>query len=161
MILLNLETKEPFTTLYYELTWKIGWEQMISFAEVLLRDFAKNGLQSIEVGYTGCAPEDVTRDLLSHGMKIWETDFSKDEKSCIVIAGHSEINDIPMRITLWNQTNRCMVNLKDDELIPIKGEHAYDRYMNSLEIMGHVEYARKKEREAVENKDAVTGEAKE
>lgn len=143
MILLDVVKSEPFTTLYYEMTWKISWDQIMSFTEVLLRDFAKRGIQSLEVGYTGCAPDDVTKELMEKHLKIQECSFAGEEKSMVVVAGDSEVNEIPMRFTFWANTNRCMVNLKNDDQIEKKGDHAYDKYMDSLEIMGHVEFTKR------------------
>lgn len=51
MQLKGMEKQDVFTTLYYELTWPTGWEQLISFIDVIIEnDFAKGGIQSIEVG---------------------------------------------------------------------------------------------------------------
>ncbi len=36
MQLIKVEKGKPFTTLYYELTWPIGWEQMLSACSSLL-----------------------------------------------------------------------------------------------------------------------------
>ena len=144
MQLKGIEKKEPFTTLYYELTWKIGWDQMISFMNAIIKsDFAKSGIQSIEVGIiAGAEGKDVTEILKSNNNNIKETEFAKEEAGFIAIAGVSSIMEVSMRITLWNQTNRFMLQIINDSGIEKCGEHCYDKYVDSIEIMGHVDYAK-------------------
>lgn len=144
MQLKGVEKKDAFTTLYYELTWAVSWEQMISFIDSIIElDFAKGGIQSIAVGtIPGAESVDVTDELKMENYKIKETSFSKNESGYIVIAGYSSIMEVPMRITIWNQLNRFMVQLMNDTGIDKYGEHCYDKYADSIEIMGHVNYAK-------------------
>ena len=141
-----VEKKEAFTTLYYELTWSVGWEQMISFVDVIIRtDFAKGGIQSIAVGsIAGADRVDYTDELKKAENKIKDTAFSKNESGYIAIAGHSSIMGVPMRITIWNQMNRFLVQILNDKEIEKYGDHCYDKYVDSIEILGHVDYAKAK-----------------
>ena len=51
MQLKDIKKEGIFTTLYYELTWKIGWEQLLSILDVVIRtDFQEKGFQSLAVG---------------------------------------------------------------------------------------------------------------
>lgn len=44
MQLKDIKKEGIFTTLYYELTWKIGWEQLLSILDVVIRtDFQEKG----------------------------------------------------------------------------------------------------------------------
>ena len=69
MQLKDIKKEGIFTTLYYELTWKIGWEQLLSILDVVIRtDFQEKGFQSLAVGMiAGTTPQDVTRDVLANG----------------------------------------------------------------------------------------------
>lgn len=144
MQLKGMEKQDVFTTLYYELTWPAGWEQLISFIDVIIEnDFANGGIQSIEVGLlAGTESVDVTKELKKHGNKIRETDFAKEESGYIVIAGYSALMEVHMRITIWNQLNRFMLQLMNDTGIQEQGEHCYDKYVDSIEILGHLNYAK-------------------
>ena len=140
----GIEKKDVFTTLYYELTCAVGWEQMLSFIDVIIKtDFAKGGIQSIGVGsIAGAESVDVTNDLREHGSRVKDTSFSKKESGYIVIAGYSSIMEVPMRITIWNQLNRFMLQLMNDTEIEKSGEHCYNKYVDSIEILGHIDYVK-------------------
>ena len=146
MQLQGVERKDVFTTLYYELTWSVGWDQIVSFIDTIIKsDFKKGGIQSVTVGaIAGASGVDVTQELKEKGYEVKETSFSKNESGYIVIAGYSSVMEVPMRITIWNQLNRFMVQLMNDIAIDKSGEHCYDKYVDSIEIMGHVDYARTK-----------------
>jgi hypothetical protein len=144
MVFKGIERKEPFTSLYYELTWPIGWDHILSFFDIIIKtDFSSNNghVASISVGFiAGAEPVDVTQDLINHNYEIKKTDFAKNESGYVVLAGESSIMHIPMRFTLWNQLDRCLVQLMNDDKINKTGEHTYDKYMNSIEIRGHMDY---------------------
>ncbi|MGI6248223.1 MAG: hypothetical protein ACOYJX_02275 [Acutalibacteraceae bacterium] len=144
MQLKGIEKEGGFTTLYYELTWPVGWEKLLSFIDVIIKnDFEKGGIQSIGVGFlAGAESVDVTDDLKKHGNRVRETDFAKTESGYIVIAGYSAIMEVPMRITIWNQLDRFMLQLMNDDKIEKNGEHCYDKYVDSIEILAHVDLAK-------------------
>ncbi len=79
MQLKDIKKEGIFTTLYYELTWKIGWEQLLSILDVVIRtDFQEKGFQSLAVGMiAGTSPQDVTRDVLANGGDIRRSAFAK------------------------------------------------------------------------------------
>ena len=143
MQLKNVEKKDVITTLYYELTWALGWEQIMSFIDTIIQsDFAMGEIQSVKVGVTaGTDDVDVTNELKEKEYRVKETSFSKNESGYIAIAGYSSIMEIPMRITVWNQLNHFMVQLISDTGIEKQGEHYYDKYVDSIELMGHIDYA--------------------
>ena len=73
MQLKDIKKEGIFTTLYYELTWKIGWEQLLSILDVVIRtDFQEKRFQSLAVGMiAGTTPQDVTRTF-------WQTAATSD-----------------------------------------------------------------------------------
>lgn len=85
---------------------------------------------------------DVTDNLKQNKYNIKETAFAKNESGYIVIAGHSSIMNVPISITIWNQLNRFMLQLANDTGIEKYGDHCYDKYVDSIEIMGHIDYAK-------------------
>jgi len=142
----GIEKEGIFTTLYYELTWKIGWEQLLSFLDVVIRtDFQKKGFQSLAVGMiAGAKPRDVTGELLANGGDIRRSAFAKEEAGYAVLTGYSHLMEVTMRITIWNQSDRFMLQLANDRAIDKAGEHCYDKYADSIEILAHMEYGKRR-----------------
>ena len=105
MQLKDIKKEGIFTTLYYELTWKIGWEQLLSILDVVIRtDFQEKGFQSLAVGMiAGTTPQDVTRDVLANGGDIRRSAFAKGESGYAVLTGYSHLMKVTMRIIVWNR----------------------------------------------------------
>ena len=145
MQLKDIKKEGIFTTLYYELTWKIGWEQLLSILDVVIRtDFQEKGFQSLAVGMiAGTSPQDVTRDVLANGGDIRRSAFAKGESGYAVLTGYSHLMKVTMRIIVWNQSDRFMLQLADDRAIGKDGKHSYDKYADSIEILAHIDYAKK------------------
>lgn len=116
MQLKDIKKEGIFTTLYYELTWKIGWEQLLSILNVVIRtDFQEKGFQSLAVGMiAGTSPQDVTRDVLANGGDIRRSAFAKGESGYAVLTGYSHLMKVTMRIIVWNQSDRFILQLADD-----------------------------------------------
>lgn len=146
MVYKGMEKQGPFTSLFYELTWPIGWDHILSFLDIIIKtDFSSangNGhVTSISVGFiAGAEPVDETQDLVAHDYEIKNTDFAKNESGFVILAGESSFMHVPMRFTLWNQLDRCLVQVMNDDKIDKEGEHVYDKYLNSIEIRGHMDY---------------------
>ena len=145
MQLKDIKKEVIFTTLYYELTWKIGWEQLLSILDVVIRtDFQEKGFQSLAVGMiAGTSPQDVTRDVLANGGDIRRSAFAKGESGYAVLTGYSHLMKVTMRIIVWNQSDRFILQLADDRAIDKDGKHSYDKYADSIEILAHIDYAKK------------------
>lgn len=145
MQLKDIKKEGIFTTLYYELTWKIGWEQLLSILNVVIRtDFQEKGFQSLAVGMiAGTSPQDVTRDVLANGGDIRRSAFAKGESGYAVLTGYSHLMKVTMRIIVWNQSDRFILQLADDRAIDKDGKHSYDKYADSIEILAHMDDAKK------------------
>jgi len=85
---------------------------MISFVNAIIKsDFSKNGIQSIEVGTIAGAEGKNVTEILKSNNNIKGTEYAKEEAGFIAIAGVSSIMEVSMRLTLWNQTNRFMLQI--------------------------------------------------
>ena len=49
---------------------------------------------------------------------------------------------VTMRIIVWNQSDRFILQLADDRAIDKDGKHSYDKYADSIEILAHIDYAK-------------------
>lgn len=145
MQLLKIEKGKVFTTLYYELTWPIGWEQMLSMINAVIEDdFSKSTIQALEVEeIAGSGLKDVTAALKRANNEIHYSSVAKEEMGTIAISGYSAIMEVSMRIMFYNQTNRCLVQVVRDKAIKKSGKHAYDKYMDSIELLGHIDYTKR------------------
>ena len=126
------------------MTWKIGWEQLLSILDVVIRtDFQEKGFQSLAVGMiAGTSPQDVTRDVLANGGDIRRSAFAKGESGYAVLTGYSHLMKVTMRIIVWNQSDRFILQLADDRAIDKDGKHSYDKYADSIEILAHIDYVK-------------------
>ena len=124
MQLKDIKKEGIFTTLYYELTWKIGWEQLLSILDVVIRtDFQEKGFQSLA--------EHILRRL---------RDLQQIGASLLLLTSHEKVT---MRSIVWNQSDRFILQLADDRAIDKDGKHSYDKYADSIEILAHIDYAKK------------------
>lgn len=76
----------------------------------------------------GTTPQDVTRDVLANGGDIRRSAFAKGESGYAVLTGYSHLMKVTMRIIVWNQSDRFILQLADDRAIDKDGKHSYDKY---------------------------------
>ncbi len=146
MQLKNIEKEENITKIYYELTFPIGWEELICILDAFIKnDFTKNDgkIYEVLVGFIlESAGIDKTNELLKSNYNINECNFAKEENSWISIAGYSDIIEKNIKITLWNQLDKCLIEIEDESYIEKEGEHIYDKYVDKAEITGFIYYAK-------------------
>lgn len=87
--------------------------------------------------------ENVTVELKRANNDIFRTPTAKTEYGVLAVSGVSSIMEAPLRITFWNQTDTCMVQIMGDKAIPKEGKHAYDKYMDSIELSGYIDYTKR------------------
>ena len=87
--------------------------------------------------------QDVTAELKGANYDIFHTTLAENEYGVLAVSGTSAIMQVPLRMMLWNQMDRCMVQLMGDEAIPQKGKHAYDKYMDSIELLGYIDHTKR------------------
>lgn len=140
-----LEKQGPFASVFYTLTWPIGWEHMLSFAQALIEaDFGKKP-DSIrcQVSSLGTSQKDVTAQLQAADYKPQEAAFAQTEMGVLTLEGYSAIMETAMRLTLYNQTDRCLLQVLGLEGLDKHGEHCYDKFMDSVELMGHLHHQKR------------------
>ena len=152
MQLQKIEKKKPFTTLYYTLTYPIGWEQMLSIVHTVIEsDFLNSRIQALEIGeIAGSALKDITAELKRAHHEIHYTSAAKKEAGVLAVSGHSAMMEASMRLTFYNQTNRCMLQVFADQAIKKCGKHAYDKYMDSMELDGWIDYTKRQMEKSLE-----------
>ena len=160
MQLLNIKKNNNMTEFYYRLTSRIGWEELVSMIDTIITsDFSreKGKIYNIEVGkMAGPKGNDKTKELQDANYKIRECDFAKQENSWISISGYSSIMETNMKYTLWNQLNRCLIEIENEPYIEKEGERVYDKYVDSIEIQGFVNCALNRYKKVNMNKESKT-----
>ena len=140
------EGRGRFNTLFYELTWPICWDQMLSFADVLIHKYFWAGQADgshpikVEIGAeAGDKPVDVTEQMVQAKFKAHDADFAKESAGFLVVTGYAEKMNVDMRISFWTETNQVLLQLRDDKAIEGSGNpQVYNNFMDALEIWGHI-----------------------
>lgn len=145
MQLKDIKKEGIFTTLYYELTWKIGWEQLLSILDVVIRHrFSRKGIPIPCGGYdrrnnsTGCHQgrsgkrrRHQTVCFCQRGIRLCSVDR--------LFASHESYN-ADHRL---EPERPLYTSIADDRAIDKDGKHSYDKYADSIEILAHIDYAKK------------------
>lgn len=152
MILKKIGENNNTTSLYYQLTFRISWNQLIGLVDSIVTfDFKKTADKILVGEIEGSTGIDKTKELQDADYDIYKTDFSKEEKGWISISGYSKIMDVNITFTFWNQLNRCLVEIENEKYLKQEGDHVYDKYVNSIEINGFVIAAKEEERKKIAN----------
>lgn len=139
---LGMEEKDHVTSLYFDLTWNLTWEQIMSFVDVIIKtDFISGGINAVELGTEEGKPSiNVTEEMKAEKYHIKDTTIPSKESLFISIAGYSTAMEVPMRIFFWNKERRCVIQVINDAKIAQYGERVYEQFADSIEIMGHIDY---------------------
>lgn len=140
MQLLHVAKQEPFASFYFSLTWRVGWEQMLFFCEALIESDLIKKPQSIrcEVSSIGSKPKDVTKQLKTAEYKIMNAPFAQNEMGELILTGYSTTMESTIHIIFYNQTDRCLLQVLGLDLLEKEGEHVFEKFADSIEIMGYV-----------------------
>ncbi len=145
MRLRNFEARGRFTTIFYDLTWPVNWELCLTFGNVLLHraywDGPADGSHpiTVEIGpQPGYPAQDITALVAQGGYDLFKTALPQDCEGYLVVTGHAAAYHADMRISIWNGTNQCLFQFRDDPNGG-KSEGYYNRFADSMEIWMHVE----------------------
>ncbi len=150
MRLKPLQSSAPFTTAFYELTWKVNWEQCLSFGNALIHRAFWQGQQTghpicVEMGAApGAAPVDVTVRAKAAGCDLFAADLPREENGFLAVTGFAGAYGVDMRISIWANSNQCLFQLRRDPHISrTNDQNYYDHFADSMEIWLHVEMVRR------------------
>ncbi len=146
----KIEKDEFSTKLYCLLTFRVSWEQLVCMIDAIIqRDFKEN-IYDLYVSDSNGKETPVVGEIRQHHFQIHECPFYQRESGSITIYGASSIWGVDISFTIWNQLDKCLVKIYKDPFIEKEGEQVYDRYLDSIEIEGFVNYTRRQ----YENKTA-------
>ncbi len=153
MILKNIGESNNTTSLYYELTFRISWEQLIGIIHAIMKSDFNSKVNTLLVGeIAGSKGIDKLSELIDADYNIQKSTIAQKEQGWISISGYSKTMETNIQFTLWNQLNRCLVEIENEPYLEKEGDHVYDKYVNSIEVTGFAFYAREDERKRMMEK---------
>lgn len=137
MHLKEVEYRDDGSKLYvYFPTWTLSWEECLSFVHTLLtHDFVIEQTTFPIVHYFR---EDVTESLRAHDYDIYATLAGKPAVKRISVYGASRLMECDLRLTVGPNLHVVALEAFDGEALK-ENDHVFDRYMNSLEVITHID----------------------
>ncbi|WP_175953498.1 hypothetical protein [Schaalia sp. Marseille-Q2122] len=148
----SFDERNGFLTLHYQLSWPTSWEGMLSFLTVAGADVkASSQWPNIQVELS---QRDITKEFRAADGDAYACPSAAREADAVRITGFSRALKLPVRITLWNQTDACTLVMpspaslsgaagaapgSDFQIDPL----VCDRYMDALEILSHRDRVRR------------------
>lgn len=138
MVYIGIREAGGIVSVYYKATWDYDYAFMLSFFQVWISEDIGEKLI-----YAAAGDYDKTTSFLNelidmHGQPTKCISLQR-EQSYISIGGFSKSMNCDMRITLWNHTDHVHLEVIKPELFSQQGDHAFDIYMDSIEILSYIE----------------------
>ena len=148
----SFDERSGFLTLHYQLSWPTGWEGLLSFLTVAGADLkASAQWTNIQVELSR---RDITEEFRAANGDAYACPSATREADAVRVTGFSRALNLPVRITLWNQSDACTLVMPsptslagttggtsggDFQIDPL----LCDRYMDALEILSHRDRVRR------------------
>ena len=121
MILKNIGESNNTTSLYYELTFRISWEQLIGIIHAIIKSDFNSKVNTLLVGeIAGSKGIDKLSELIDADYNIQKSTIAQKEQGWISISGYSKTMETNIQFTLWNQLNRCLVEIENEPYLEKK-----------------------------------------
>ena len=129
----------------YHSTWGYGYDFMLDAAQVIIdSDFKENTQRFAVAEIAGAENQERLTELKAENFIIRNCDTSRREHGVLTVSGMSDIMECPIQIVFFNQTNIVRLFCPFKKYFEIHGEHAFDNYMNSIEIKAYCKDAVRK-----------------
>lgn len=129
----------------YHSTWGYGYDFMLDAAQVIIdSDFKENTQRFAVAEIAGAEDQERLTELKAENFIIRNCDTSRREHGVLTVSGMSDIMECPIQIVFFNQTNIVRLFCPFKKYFEIHGEHAFDNYMNSIEIKAYCKDAVRK-----------------
>lgn len=125
------------STIYtYESTWPFTWEECTSFLHGLLNtDLVTDHSHPLHVSINS---RDITTALYAAGLNLAALPLPYAERHTLQIEGYSKLMESTLRFTVRIAEQECLLEALDGPAMH-ESDHVFDRYMDSLEIIAHIE----------------------
>lgn len=137
MQLYAVEPRQDGSIAYaYEITWPFTWPECLSFLQALLdNDLVTDGSRPLRILIDS---HDFTEVLREARMKPAVARIPRSDGHTLVVEGYSKLMESTMRFSLRDDETHCVIVALNG---PAKqeSERVFDRYMDNLEIIAHIE----------------------
>lgn len=144
-------TKEikGWTAVEYSATWRYGYDFMLDAAQVVIDTDFQDKLQRVAVSnIVGGKDREMLDEAAAHKNILRDCPEIQEENGTLTISGISRLMECPIQLIFFNQTNVVRLLCPFKKYFEEHGEHVFDNYMNSIEIMA---YCRDTERRTKES----------
>ena len=134
----GIKQMNDWTMVEYHSTWSYGYDFMLDAAQVIIDSDFKNKTQRFAVAeIAGADDQERITELKAENYIIRDCETSEKEHGVLTISGISDIMETPVQIVFFNQTNIVRIFCPFGKYFELYGEHAFDNYMNSIEIKAY------------------------
>lgn len=144
MVFKEINTEGEWVSVEYAATWRYGYDFMLDAAGAILTDFADNLQRFARIEHISGNPEEIVDKVKACGGNLRGCKALEEECGAVAVAGVSRIMECPLQITFFNQTNAVRLNCPIKSIFEEHGEHAFDNYMNSIEINAYCAATRRR-----------------
>lgn len=137
MQLYAVEPREDGTIAYaYETTWPFSWAECLAFLQALLHyDLVTGPSQPLRVLANSV---DVTDALREARMSPIAARLGRIDGHTLVVEGYSQLMESTLRFSLRAEEQHCVLVALNGPAMH-ESQRVFDRYMDNLEIIAHIE----------------------
>ncbi len=149
MIFKGLQENNGWMIAEYSATWRYGYDFMLDAAQTVIDTDFQDNLQRVAVAsLAGANNIEKLDEVAAAGKALRNCPSFQKEQGVLAVSGVSKMMECPVQLMFFNQTDLVRLLSPGKEYFQKHGEHVFDNYMNSIEI---VAYCRAAERRAREN----------
>ena len=137
MIFKGLKESNGWKTAEYSATWRYGYDFMLDAAQTVIDTDFHDKLQRVAIAPMGGYDREVTAEAAACGNILRDCREVKEECGVLTISGLSSLMECPVQISFYNQTSLVKLFCPFKQYFETHGEHVFDNYMNSIEIMAY------------------------
>ncbi|MDD5937168.1 MAG: hypothetical protein PUC65_16650 [Clostridiales bacterium] len=140
-----------WTIIDFSTTWPYNYDIMLDLAQTLINVDFQDSLQRCVISDVQNPVEvEHLQEVRAKGYSLRSTEAFQKECNVIVLAGLSKTMECPIQVALFKDSNRFRLFCADKSVFVRYGEHAFDNYVNSIEIRAYRRDAERKMLEAMD-----------
>ena len=137
MLLRAARPRPDGSTAYsYEMTWPFIWDDCDAFLRALLtNDLVFDRIHPLRILVNS---HDITDALYGANLNLAALSLPRTQDNTLIVEGYSQVMESTLRFTLQCENHECMLEALSGQAMH-EGEHVFDRYMDTVEIITHIE----------------------
>lgn len=152
MLFEGIRHGDKLTVISYQTVWEYDYPYMLLFLQHVINEDMESGIiEAVSGDYDGS--EDFTDELIRTGGSLRNCRSLLRPKNMVSITGVSDSKKCHLKFTMYKDTNLMQLEVSEAEnIFEEQGDHAFDLYMDSFEILAYMEAARIDEQELIKEK---------